>query len=224
MCDFKPAYGFLFSEILYSYQFWGHGDIDMVYGNIRGFMTDEILNNYDIINSRHDFIKGTFCLYRNIEKMNMLFTKSRDYKHVFTHEDHFSFFECNFLYHQLALGYSILDFTENIQSMTFLAVKGKLNNDFRVFFDHIIAQGMSDRIRWDHGLILFKNHFECMFYDMLDYKVKVKNKDVYYPIPDVFYFNKNGINRSSFIKLSYIKLQNYFKKKIKLKYNILFIP
>jgi len=37
--DFKPAYGFLFPEIFSQYDFWGHADIDMVYGNIRGIMT-----------------------------------------------------------------------------------------------------------------------------------------------------------------------------------------
>ena len=47
LCDFKPAYGFIFSEILKEYDFWGHGDIDMVYGNIREFMTEELLQNHD---------------------------------------------------------------------------------------------------------------------------------------------------------------------------------
>lgn len=44
LCDFKPAYGFLFPEIIKGYDFWGHGDIDLVYGNIRDFMTEEVLN------------------------------------------------------------------------------------------------------------------------------------------------------------------------------------
>ncbi|QLC64861.1 hypothetical protein LPB248_00770 [Flavobacterium sp. LPB0248] len=212
LCDYKPAYGFLFSDLIASYDFWGHGDIDMVYGDIRGFITDELLENYDIINTRHDFITGTFCLYRNNEKMNMLFTESRDYKHVFTQEQHFSFVECNFLYHELSMGYSIFDFPSNIQSMTYLAMKGNQNGDFRVFFDHIIAQGMSNRIRWDNGIILFKDQFECLFYDMIDYKVKCKNKKVTYPIPDIFYFNKKGINKNSFIRLSYLRLQKKLQK------------
>ncbi len=65
LCDYKPAYGFLFPEIIEGYDFWGHGDVDVVYGNIRDFMTNELLNNYDIISSRHEYITGTFCLFRN---------------------------------------------------------------------------------------------------------------------------------------------------------------
>ena len=33
LCDFKPTYGILFSELLQGYDFWGHGDIDMVFGD-----------------------------------------------------------------------------------------------------------------------------------------------------------------------------------------------
>ena len=60
LCDFKPAYGHIFSELLGSYDVWGHCDIDLVFGNIRGFMTDDILDEYDIISSRPDWIPGCF--------------------------------------------------------------------------------------------------------------------------------------------------------------------
>lgn len=59
--DFKPAYGFIFPEILKNYDFWGHGDIDLVYGDIRYFLTDDILDQFDIVNSRHDYTTGAFC-------------------------------------------------------------------------------------------------------------------------------------------------------------------
>jgi hypothetical protein len=45
LCDFKPTYGYLFTEFIESYDFWGHGDIDIIFGNIRNFMTDEVLTN-----------------------------------------------------------------------------------------------------------------------------------------------------------------------------------
>jgi hypothetical protein len=45
LCDFKPVYGFLFPELLGPYDFWGHCDIDIIFGNIRDFITDELLEN-----------------------------------------------------------------------------------------------------------------------------------------------------------------------------------
>ena len=36
LCDFKPAYGFIFGEYLKEYDYWGHCDIDIVWGDLRG--------------------------------------------------------------------------------------------------------------------------------------------------------------------------------------------
>ena len=207
LCDFKPTYGFLFPEIVQNYDFWGHGDIDMVYGNIRNFMTNEILNLYDIISSRNDITTGTFLLYRNNIKMNTLFMQSRDYKQVYTDAEHYCFDECNFLFTELQRGDSILDYPNNIQSMTYLAVKGDMEGQFRAFFDYIIVQGMSNNIRWDNGIIIYDSQFECMFYDLIKYKVQCKAKTVTYPIPDVLYFNKKGVNKNSSWKLISLKIK-----------------
>lgn len=98
------------------------------------------------------------------------------------------------------------------ESMTYLAVKGQEDNEFRVFFDRIIVQGMSDKIRWDNGLVIYDNQFECMFYDLIEYKVKCEDKKAVYPIPNIFYFNRKGINKKSFFKLFYYKIINQWKK------------
>ena len=91
LCDFKPAYGFLFPELIEGYDFWGITDLDIVYGSIRNFMTEEILNNNDVISSRHDYITGSFCLFRNNNYVNQLFMKSKDYKKVFSNSIHYCF-------------------------------------------------------------------------------------------------------------------------------------
>lgn len=196
LCDIKPAYGFLFPEIVKDYDFWGHGDIDMVYGNIRDFMTPEVLNNHDLISSRNDITTGTFLLYRNNEQMNTLFMQSRDYVQVFTNPEHFCFDECNFLFSELSRGESILNFPERIQSMTYLAKKGAAEGKFRAFFDYIIVQGISDKIKWDNGLIIYNDEFECMFYDLIKFKDLCVNKTVLDPIPEIFCFDPKGIREN----------------------------
>lgn len=47
LCDFKPAYGEIFADELKDYDFWGHCDIDLVWGNIRKFYTDAVLGQYE---------------------------------------------------------------------------------------------------------------------------------------------------------------------------------
>lgn len=60
LCDYKPAYGEIFAKELLEYDYWGHCDIDLVWGNIRHFLTEEVLNNYEKIG-----FFGHSILYRN---------------------------------------------------------------------------------------------------------------------------------------------------------------
>lgn len=128
LCDFKPAYGIIFLEIVADNDFGAHGDVDVVYGNIRDFMMEEILDNHDVNSSRHDFIAGTFCLYRNNGQIYTLFMQRRDYKLVFSSPVHYCFDESNFLFVELQNGATIFDYPDNIQSMTYVVQKAAAKN------------------------------------------------------------------------------------------------
>lgn len=193
LCDFKPAYGFLFPELLKRYDFWGHGDIDVVYGDIRNFMTDEILNDNDIISSRHDYITGTFCLFRNNKQINNLFMQSKDYKTVFSKSIHFCFDECNFLFQELQNGASIFDYPDNIQSMTYVVQKAAKEGKLKALFDFIIIEGATGKIKWDNGRIIYKETYEAMFYHLIKFKTACKKPVVLKPIPNTFFFTPTRI-------------------------------
>lgn len=68
LCHFKTAYGFLFEDQLEGYDFWGHCDLDMVFGDLRKFLREEILRDYPKI-----LCRGHFCLYRNTREINRYF-------------------------------------------------------------------------------------------------------------------------------------------------------
>lgn len=68
LCDYRPAYGYIMEEELTGYDFWGHCDIDMIFGNVRRFLTDELLNTYDKL-----YTLGQFTLYRNVPECNYYF-------------------------------------------------------------------------------------------------------------------------------------------------------
>lgn len=72
--DFKPLFGHLFPELLDNYNFWGHVDNDMLLGNLRNFLTSDVLHAHDIISGIPDHPAwGPFTLYRNTETINTLF-------------------------------------------------------------------------------------------------------------------------------------------------------
>lgn len=81
LCDYKPAYGYIFGEYIKDYEFWGHCDIDMIFGEVLKKLTVDILNGHD------KFYKhGHLGIYRNTKENNLRFTsdKGLNYKSVFS--------------------------------------------------------------------------------------------------------------------------------------------
>lgn len=69
-CDFKPVYGYIFQEYIRGYDFWGYCDIDIIFGKLSNFITDELLNKYEKL-----FVYGHMTLYKNTEENNKMFMK-----------------------------------------------------------------------------------------------------------------------------------------------------
>lgn len=92
LTDFKVTYGEVFQEYLVNYDFWGYCDIDLTFGDIRKFITSEILDNYDKILTR-----GHFTLFKNTPEINGFYRKPingvQPYREVFANPQHFYFDE-----------------------------------------------------------------------------------------------------------------------------------
>jgi hypothetical protein len=80
--DYKPAFGVLFDDYLNDFDFWGHCDIDIIFGDIRKYATDEILSKYDVFSTRKGMISGHFSLFRNTIGTNHLFQQSIEFSQV----------------------------------------------------------------------------------------------------------------------------------------------
>ncbi len=195
LCDFKPAYGFLFQEIIKDYDFWGQSDLDIICGDIRGFITDKMLHTNDFVSLRHDYTTGCFALYRNNEKMNTFFMRSKDYRQVFSSSEFYSFTECNFAWDELAAGKSILQLETKIESFTYLVKFAEMRKEINTHFDFILMEGKTGRVVFDNGKIVYKNQFEAVLYHLFWLK-RVPRKKVPQKIPDRFYISPTRIYHS----------------------------
>lgn len=65
LCDYKPLYGLIFSDYLREYEFWGHCDPDIIWGDLSAYITDDILSRYDRL-----YRRGHLCIYRNVPEIN----------------------------------------------------------------------------------------------------------------------------------------------------------
>lgn len=88
LCDLKPAYGFLHREEIQGYDFWGFGDLDLVYGDLRQVYTEEMLGKYDLISNHATRLSGHLCLLRNTERICTAFTKTPNWKDALENPQH----------------------------------------------------------------------------------------------------------------------------------------
>lgn len=65
LCDYKPLYGFLLEEELRGYDFWGHCDLDQIFGQM--MIPDDFFQKYDKL-----YTLGHFSLYRNTPEVNCM--------------------------------------------------------------------------------------------------------------------------------------------------------
>lgn len=91
LCDYRALYGIIFEEYLTDYSHWGHCDFDMIFGDLGGFITDEILGKYDKI-----LTHGHLTIYKNNTKVNNYYklpVSIGDYRKILGSKYHYGFDE-----------------------------------------------------------------------------------------------------------------------------------
>lgn len=67
LCDFRFAFGDIYRECAEGYDYWGFGDVDVIYGDLREFLQGDLLERDPIIfNASH--VSGHFALVKNTEE------------------------------------------------------------------------------------------------------------------------------------------------------------
>lgn len=67
-CDYKPVYGLIFEDYLKDYDYWGHCDLDLIFGDLQSFFDLYQLEKYD------KFLPlGHLAMYRNTKECNERF-------------------------------------------------------------------------------------------------------------------------------------------------------
>jgi len=80
--DLWPTQGVLFEDYHKGHDWWGHGCLDIVYGDLDTWLNDEFLSNCDIFGNDPNAICGPFSIYRNEPKINHLFEEIPNWKRI----------------------------------------------------------------------------------------------------------------------------------------------
>ena len=138
LCDYKPAYGLIFEDYLIGYDYWGHCDIDLVWGDLSHFFEEYHLEQYDKFLDR-----GHLSLYRNLPDMNRLFmceTETSSYKNVFSTNQSCFFDEC-----------SMVEIAKNQNKRVF---EKCIYADMNLFYKHFCHAAHRDRPK-NHRMQVF---------------------------------------------------------------------
>lgn len=194
LCDYKPAYGFIFEEELGGFAFWGHCDLDMVMGDACGFLPDSVLDCYDKI-----YQLGHLCLYRNTPENNRRFMKpgGMDYRQVFTTPvicvfDEFIGMQKKFELLEIPT-YNARDCADispwyyrfqRVESHLMREQKEDFNYPQQVFY---WEDGHIYRAAWKRNGIVYEE-FNYLHFQKRDLQVLWKNKQ----LPRAFFITRNG--------------------------------
>lgn len=83
LCDYRVAYGEIFENEIKGYDFWGYCDVDLLFGNIRKLITNEILETYEKIG-----FQGHLTFFKNCPEAAKRYRESTkgipSYQEIFT--------------------------------------------------------------------------------------------------------------------------------------------
>jgi hypothetical protein len=92
VCDLKPAMGVIHAQEIAGYEYWGFGDLDVIYGDIRRFYTPQVLI-HDLVSTHEHIVSGHFALLRTTPRMVTAFKRIPRWKAHLSTARHRSFDE-----------------------------------------------------------------------------------------------------------------------------------
>lgn len=204
LCDLKPTYGYVFYEFIKDYDFWGFGDIDLMYGDTSKFITQDLFDHYDVLTFRTDWLSGALTFFRNTPHINSLFKESAHWKKVVTESRHFSFTECAKQYSQLRNGVSIFELKAEIESMTVVCKRAAVNGTLRLYERKLIKESIDkyEFLKFEDGAITDNNGNEYLLYHYITEKHKRRfSFPGWEEIPDLFWITPSGFYTEQNFKL-----------------------
>lgn len=93
LCDYKPAYGYILEDYIKGYDYWGHCDCDLIFGNLNKMLVPLLNQNYDKM-----FAAGHLTIYKNTYENNRRFMNKSEkgvslYNVAFSNKNIFGFDE-----------------------------------------------------------------------------------------------------------------------------------
>ncbi len=85
ICDLRPLFPVVHYQDIKDYDFYGWTDMDILFGNILSFYTEEQLHRYDVLSTHSVRVSGHFALFRNTKANRNLYQKIYNWRTHLAH-------------------------------------------------------------------------------------------------------------------------------------------
>jgi len=170
--ELKPTFGIVFEEQLKGYDFWAWSDIDIIWGDLRAFLTPELLNRVDVFAPKEKWTAGHFTLFRNTGFVNRLYTHSPSCKTIFLSQKYTAFEESCHRWEGEFFNIDDLEKQGELVSMYDVVRNLERENKIRCLFKDVIRE-FPQPIDYQHvngKWIDNRNNEEFMYYHLLTVK------------------------------------------------------
>lgn len=162
VCDLRPIFPIIFEEYIKGYDFWGHCDIDVIWGDISKFLNYDYVWKNDIITADRRRICGPFSLFKVSDKMKYLYKDIENYSKILNSENSGIIDELEF--------HAVNE--PNRCTQTIDITKYKIFCGHAVFGDFVSLQRYSTErtpAYWKNGKLFIEKYFKNLVVDGNDF-------------------------------------------------------
>ncbi len=185
LCDLKPAWPHIFKEHTSNYKFVGYCDIDLIFGRITQFFTEDVKLQADIFTITQTYLSGALTIFRNNDTILKLYQKARGWKEIFQDSRHFAFDEELRINDPLISG-GVQSFSSLIFDTRHITLLNK---------KYIGYEKRPKLVTFDHGIISAEGEEWIFFHYVVAKQSAFWVIPNWTDIPDKFYVNKYGFYR-----------------------------
>ena len=220
LCDYKPTYGYLFSEYIREYSYWGYCDFDVIFGDLSKYLQLDKLEKYDKY-----YQLGHLTILKNNHKINEMFKGFENdvpYKKILNLNYNYIFDETTNMKNHYEInnileknGFKVYynktefaDINKKYKNLYPLCENRKRGNYFELIDGHLYMFNLYDsRIKREFSYI----HLQAK----KDLRVEVQEER--YVITPKGFFDKSKLSKKMFYTLFDFKLFWYLNYRIKRK-------
>ncbi len=199
LCDFKPTSGHVFADEIGDADFWGFCDLDLFWGDLRAFLTDEFLADGDLFSFRGSmWVSGALTILRTRSPATALYEQIPGWPEILADDRIRGFDECAFRFDGVTRSVASLVAAGETVSLTDVAREADAAGTLRLRMPDALPEPSRHwapyQFRWHRGTLTDHGdgteRIACHF-------VRAKSEpffvvDRWDPLPAEFYVTRTG--------------------------------